>query len=62
MIKLFRRKTELEKLEDVHRKLLKQAFKYSKSNRKLSDNFILQASEIEKKIDELKKNDNISSI
>ena len=62
MIKLFKRKTELEKLEDVHRKLLKQAFKYSKSNRKLSDNFILQASEIEKKIDELKKNDNISSI
>jgi len=56
MIKLFKRKTELEKLEDLHRKLLKEAFNYSKSNRKLSDNFILQASEIEKKIDELKKN------
>ena len=39
MIKLFRRKTELEKLEDVHRKLLKQAFKYSKSNRKRQFHF-----------------------
>ncbi len=55
MINLFRRKTEVEKLQDAHKKLLKQAFKYSTSNRKLSDNFMLQASEIEKKIDELTK-------
>lgn len=51
---LFKVRTVLEKLEDQHKDLLNKAFVASKTNRTLSDSFILQASKIEDKIIQLK--------
>ena len=48
--KLFKRKTELEKLQEQHAELLEKAFKASKTNRTLSDELIAQAYAIEEKI------------
>ena len=55
--KLFRGKTELEKLEAQHKDLLGQAFLASKTNRTLSDTLTFEASKIEEKIIELRKNE-----
>ena len=55
--KIFKGKTELEKLEAQHKDLLGQAFIASKSNRTLSDTLTFEASKIEEKIIELKSND-----
>jgi len=55
--KIFKGKTELEKLEDQHKDLLSQAFVASKSNRTLSDTLTFEASKIEEKIIELRKNE-----
>jgi len=54
---IFRGKTELEKLEAQHKDLLGQAFIASKSNRTLSDTLTFEASKIEEKIIELRKNE-----
>ena len=48
--KLFKGKTELEKLEAKHKDLLGQAFIASKTNRTLSDTLTFEASKIEEKI------------
>ena len=48
--KLFKRKTELEKLHEQHAVLLEKAFKASKVNRTLSDELMSQAYAIEQKI------------
>jgi len=48
--KLFKRKTELEKLHEQHATLLEKAFKASKVNRTLSDELMAQAYAIEQKI------------
>ncbi|MAQ70095.1 MAG: hypothetical protein CMD23_03260 [Flavobacteriales bacterium] len=53
---LFKGKTELEKLEDQHKDLLTKAFNVSKTNRTLSDTYVFEASKIEEKIIELRKN------
>ena len=55
--KIFKGKTELEKLEAQHKDLLEQAFIASKSNRTLSDTLTFEASKIEEKIIELRKNE-----
>ena len=55
--KIFKGKTELEKLEDQHKDLLGQAFLASKTNRTLSDTLTYEASKIEEKIIELRKNE-----
>ena len=54
---IFKGKTELEKLEAQHKDLLGQAFIASKSNRTLSDTLTFEASKIEEKILELRKNE-----
>lgn len=54
---IFKGKTELEKLEAQHKDLLGQAFIASKSNRTLSDTLTFEASKIEEKIIELRKNE-----
>ena len=51
---LFRVKTNLEKLKDQHKDLLSKAFIASKTNRSLSDTYILKANQIEDKIIQLK--------
>ena len=48
--KLFKRKTELEKLHEQHAVLLEKAFKASKVNRALSDELMAQAYDVEQKI------------
>ena len=48
--KLFKRKTDLEKLHEQHAVLLEKAFKASKVNRTLSDESMAQAYEVEQKI------------
>ena len=55
--KIFKGKTELEKLEDQHKDLLGKAFIASKSNRTLSDTLTFEASKIEEKIIELRNNE-----
>jgi hypothetical protein len=55
MFGLFKRKTELEKLQEKNKKLLKEAFDLSKSNRTASDNKYAEADIIQKRIDELTK-------
>ncbi len=55
--KIFKGKTELEKLEAQHKDLLGQAFIASKSNRTLSDTLTFEASKIEEKIIELRNNE-----
>ncbi len=53
MFGLFKKKTELEKLQSQYQKLMKEAFDLSKSNRKASDDKYAQADEIQKKIEAL---------
>ena len=50
MLGLFKKKTEKEKLEEKHIKLLEESFKLSKSNRSLSDQKQMEAEEVMKKI------------
>ena len=54
--KLFKRKTELERLQEQHAALLEKAFKASKVNRTLSDELMAQAYTIEQKIFKDKNN------
>ncbi len=55
MFGLFNRKTEIEKLQEKNKKLLKESFDLSKSNRTASDNKYAEADRIQKQIDELTK-------
>lgn len=58
MFGLFKKKTELEKLQDMYKKLQKDAFDLSKSNRQKSDAKLKEADDIIKKIDELRAKEN----
>lgn len=53
MLKFFKRKTELELLQDKFAKLQKEAFDLSKTNRTASDRKQAEANEIEIKIAKL---------
>jgi hypothetical protein len=48
---LFKRKTEKERLIEKHRRLLEEAFKLSKVNRRQSDEKVAQAEALMKKIE-----------
>ncbi|MBD3627008.1 Lacal_2735 family protein [Cyclobacterium sp.] len=54
MFGLFKKKTEIEKLQEQYEKLLQRAHKASHQDRTLSDQLMTQAEEIAKKIDTLK--------
>lgn len=54
MFGLFKKKSELEKLQEQYAKLQKEAFELSTTNRKLADAKTAQAEEVAKKIDALK--------
>ena len=54
MIRLFKRKSEREKLEELYRKKKEQAFRMSRTNRKEGDRLEAEANEILNKIDKLK--------
>ncbi|WP_442847423.1 Lacal_2735 family protein [Leeuwenhoekiella sp. H156] len=53
MFGLFKKKTEKEKLELEYKKLMKEAFELSKSNRSASDDKYAEADQIMKKIETL---------
>ncbi len=53
MFKLFKKKSEKEKLEIQYAKLLKEAHQLSTSNRKLSDQKTYEAEEIMKQLEKL---------
>lgn len=55
MFGLFKKKTEVDKLEAKYLKLLKEAHTLSTSNRTLSDNKSFEANEILKQIERLKE-------
>lgn len=54
MFGLFKKKTDLERLEDQYKKLQKDAYELSKVNREKSDAKLKEADDIGKRIDELK--------
>lgn len=53
MFGLFKKKSEKEKLEQQHERLLKEAFQLSKVNRTASDAKMAEAEEIRKRIEAL---------
>ena len=55
MFGIFRRKSKVEKLQLKYEKLLEEAHKYSKIDRKLSDRKMVEANEILDQIDQLNK-------
>lgn len=55
MFGLFKKKSELEKLQDNYKNLLERSHKMSHQNRTASDELMAEAEEIAKKIDLLKK-------
>lgn len=54
MFGIFKKKTEIEKLQETYSKMLSDAHKLSHSNRTASDKLLAEAEEIAKKIDQLK--------
>lgn len=53
MFGLFKKKTEVEKLQEKYQKLMKEAFNLSKTNRSESDSKYAEADKIQKQIEEL---------
>lgn len=53
MFGLFKKKSEVEKLQEQYKKLLEESFKLSKTDRTASDAKQLEANELLKKIDAL---------
>ncbi len=56
MLGLFKRKTEIEKLEIKYRALLKEAYELSKTNRSKSDQKTFEAEEVLKQMEILRQN------
>jgi hypothetical protein len=55
MFGLFKKKTEAEQLDAAYKKVLKEAYTLSTTNRKLSDQKTAEAEEILKKIERLRQ-------
>nr|WP_054558032.1 Lacal_2735 family protein [Croceitalea dokdonensis] len=53
MFGLFKKKTEVEKLQEKYQKLMKEAFDLSKVNRSEGDKKYAEADAVQKKIEEL---------
>ena len=60
MFGLFKKKTELEKLQIKYKTLLKEAFELSKTNRSKSDQKTFEAEEVYKQIELLNKKINLT--
>lgn len=58
MFNLFKKKSELEKLEIQYKKLLDESYKLSHTNRKQSDQKSAEANEILNRIEKIKKGTN----
>lgn len=55
MFGLFKSKSPLEKLEEQHAKLLEEAFRLSKTDRKAADAKTAEAQAVEAQIEELRR-------
>ncbi len=55
MFGLFKKKSEVEKLEVKYKKLLEEAHQLSTTNRSKSDEKMYEANEVLKQIDQIKK-------
>ncbi len=55
MFGLFKKKTEVEKLQEKYKKLMKEAFDLSKINRSESDHKYAEADKVQKQIEALSK-------
>ncbi len=55
MFGLFKKRSEIDKLNDEYKKLLKEAYNLSTSNRKLSDAKTAEADKVLKQIEQLEK-------
>lgn len=58
MFGLFKKKSEIEKLQESYSAMLSKAHKVSHSNRSEADKLMAEAEEIAKKIDALKESGN----
>ena len=58
MFGIFKKKTEVEKLEIKYKALLKEAYALSQTNRRKSDQKTFEAEEISKQIEILNKKNN----
>ena len=56
MFGIFKKKTEIEKLENKYKSLLKESYDLSKISRSKSDKKTFEAEEVSKQIELLKKN------
>jgi hypothetical protein len=57
MFGLFKKKSEVEKLEVKYKKLLEEAHQLSTTNRSKSDEKMYEANEVLKQIDQIKKSE-----
>lgn len=57
MFGLFKKKSEVEKLELKYKKLLEEAHQLSTTNRSKSDEKMYEANEVLKQIDQIKKSE-----
>ncbi|MCH8535849.1 MAG: Lacal_2735 family protein [Flavobacteriaceae bacterium] len=57
MFGLFKKKSELDQLREKYKKLQKESFELSKTNRSESDKKLAEAEEVYKKIEALKSNE-----
>lgn len=55
MLSIFKKQTQSEKLEKVHKKLLEEAFRLSKINRSAGDAKYAEAQKIQDQLDLLQK-------
>ncbi|MDP5105748.1 Lacal_2735 family protein [uncultured Polaribacter sp.] len=55
MFNLFKKKSEVEKLQDAYKKLMEEAYKLQSVSRSDSDKKYFEADEILKKIEEIQK-------
>ena len=54
MFGIFKKKSEIEKLQETYSKMLSDAHTLSHSNRTASDKLLAEAEEVAKKMDQLK--------
>jgi len=53
MFGLFKKKSEKEKLQEQYSELLKEAYSFSTTNRRLSDQKVFEAEEVMKQLEKL---------
>ncbi|MCB0483845.1 MAG: Lacal_2735 family protein [Flavobacteriales bacterium] len=58
MFNIFKKKSELDKLNDTYKKLLEEAYRLSHSNRVAGDAKMAEANEVAQRLEKLRLGDN----